>query len=438
MGFESGASRSSPERRSESGNRLGVRAALLFVNFFLIITAYYQLKPASRSLFLEHLGADHLPYVWIGTALVLGTVITFYHRLVTRFPRDRVVLATCLSFALLLVGFRIAMAAPSAPVAAAFYIFVDIMGVILVEQLWSLTDSLYSTREGQRWYGTVGTGGLVGGVAGGGIAATLIEFTPLQTPDLLLVAAGILLLILTLTHWMDKLGLYREGDPRRRSTDPRGGWRVLGRSRYLVLIAVILLLAQLAQPIVEYQFMKIIEEAYSEQESRTAYLSLFFSTLGLVSIAVNLFLTPLIHRLFGAIAGLLVQPLALGLSAVAFMAHPALLGAAIMKISDRGLSYSINRASRELLYVPIDPVLIYQAKAWIDMLGYRLFKVIGSVLILVLTQWLPWRLPVEHLSWATMLICVVWAGSVIRLSELYQPMLSPSVGAAAYRAPEHQ
>ena len=53
------------------------RASILFINFLLIILAYYQIKPASRSLFIEYLGADYLPYVWIGTALVLGTSISY-------------------------------------------------------------------------------------------------------------------------------------------------------------------------------------------------------------------------------------------------------------------------------------------------------------------------------------------------------------------------
>ncbi|MDH4011080.1 MAG: hypothetical protein OEU55_10220, partial [Desulfobacterales bacterium] len=43
---------------------LGFRATFLFINFFLIIMALYQLKPASRSLFIESLGAERLPYIW--------------------------------------------------------------------------------------------------------------------------------------------------------------------------------------------------------------------------------------------------------------------------------------------------------------------------------------------------------------------------------------
>ena len=51
------------------------QAVLLFTNFFLIITALYHLKPASRSIFVTALGSDRLPYVWIATAVGLGAAI---------------------------------------------------------------------------------------------------------------------------------------------------------------------------------------------------------------------------------------------------------------------------------------------------------------------------------------------------------------------------
>jgi AAA family ATP:ADP antiporter len=56
----------------------------------------------------------------------------------------------------------------------------------------------------------------------------------------------------------------------------------------------------------------------------------------------------------------------------------------------------------------VDPVRTYQAKAWIDMLGYRLFKVIGSAMILVLAKWLPLGENAVQLGWLTLLICGVW------------------------------
>jgi AAA family ATP:ADP antiporter len=387
---------------------LQVRACFLFLNFLLIIMALYQLKPASRSLFIEFLGADRLPYVWIGTAVVMAALISWYHRLVGRYSRVRVVFGSCILFGALLILFRLLFNHPHPATATAFYVFVDILGVVLVEQFWSLTNSIYSTREGKAWYGFIGTGGLLGGVIGGGAAALILKYTPLQTPDLLLVAAGSILLILVVTWVMGRLGIYREVENQGHPTRFKGGWRALQQNRYLLLIAGILLLAQLVDPIVEYQFLKTVEAQFTELEARTTFLSAFFGVLGMVSIAVNLGLTPLVHRYLGVIAGLAVQPLALSICSLGFLARPTLLFGVAAKISDRGLSYSINRASKELLYVPIDSVLIYQAKAWIDMFGYRLFKIFGSFVILAFTQWLPIAISVPQLSWFTVGICLLW------------------------------
>jgi AAA family ATP:ADP antiporter len=407
--------------------KLGFRALFLFVNFFLIIMALYQLKPASRSLFIESLGAQQLPYIWIATALTMGIFIAIYHRLVERRSRINVVLGTCLVVSALLVVFRILLNYPGPIAVACFYVFVDILGVVLIEQFWSLTNSIYTTQEGKSWYGFVGTGGLVGGVVGGWVSAIFIKYTPLQTPDLLLSAAAIIAIIFLLTWIMGRAGIFCEVDHVVRITESSsGGWRILRHSRYLLLIAAILLLAQLASPIVEYQFLNSVEESYPEREARTAFLSLFFAVLGAVSIAVNMGITPLVHRALGAIAGLLVQPLMIWIFSWCFFFQSTLFFAGATKISDRAMSYSINRASKELLYVPVDSVLIYQAKAWIDMFGYRLFKVAGSVLILLFTQWLPFTVSLPQLSWFTVSICVIWIILIMVLRHDYQQVCEQS------------
>jgi AAA family ATP:ADP antiporter len=331
-----------------------------------------------------------------------------------------VVLGTCLSISAILLTFRLAFNQPGPVQSVLFYVFVDIMGVVLVEQFWSLTNSIYTTAEGKSWFGIVGSGGLVGGVAGGWAAAVVIKHTSMKTPDLLVIAAGILLLISALTWAMDRIGLYCEVERACHELPPVHGWQILSQSRYLLLIAALLLLAQMASPFVEYQFLNTVEKVYAEIDARTAFLAMFFSTMGLVSIGINVMITPLVTRFLGTIAGLLVQPVMMGLCSWGFLLHPTLFFSGAAKISDRALSYSINRASRELLYVPVDPVTIYQAKAWIDMFGYRTFKIAGSVLILLMTQWLPVTMSVNDLSWFTIVICSLWVGFVMILRQEYK------------------
>jgi len=403
---------------------LMLRRVLLFTNFFLIIAAVYHLKPASRSLFLSALGADALPWVWIATAAALGLTIGLYHRLIARFSRIHVVLGTCTLVIAILLGLYPLIDNGGFVPAFVFYVFVDMASVILVEQFWSLTNTMFTTREGKRWYGFIATGGLIGGVVGGMASSAWIRQFGLETMDLLPIAAGLVGLLALLTLLMGRLGLYEE----KRGVDNHtsasaGDWRAILRHRYLLLIAVILLLAQMAEPIIEYQFMKVVEATIVDLDARTAYLGAFFSLLSAVAIGINLLITPLIHRWLGALGGLFAQPIAVLAGSVWFMSQATLQAGAFLKIADRGLSYSINRASKELLYVPIAPLLMFRAKAWIDMFGYRLFKVAGSLLILLLTQWLPWPLEATQLGWLVAAICLTWMLVLTRLGTRYRDLL---------------
>jgi len=411
---------------------LGTRAAILFLNFFLIILAYYQVKSASRSLLIEYWGAGNLPYVWIASAVILLGFISSYNHLVQRYSRLNVVLGSCLAFIILMAGFRILL--DFAPLAASvgFYIFVDIISVILVEQFWSLSDTVTRQDEGRRSYWFVSSGGLIGSIAGGGMALMLVKYTSMTTADLLISSALILGIIFVLSLKMGRAGLYEEVPHPGAPVVTRDGLEMLLTNRYIQLIAAALLCAQIAQPLVEFQFMKTIEARYSVLDERTAFISGFFGILGFISIGINLLITPMVHRFLGVIAGMLVQPLALSLSSLGFMLQPTLLIASAMKIADRGLSYSINRASKEQLYIPVEAVHTYQAKAWIDMLGYRLFKVIGSLIILLFTQGLPWLngfaawIPtpgVAQLSWITLAVCLAWGLVIIRLGREYRTIL---------------
>ena len=414
-----------PTERPEFLQRPAARSILLFLDFFLIILAYYQVKPASRSLFLEYADARDLPYLWTASAVLLLALMPLYQRLLKTFARVNIVLGTCGVVLAMLVLFRILLVRANLPIAIGFYLMVDIFSVVLVEQFWSLTNSVYRSSDGRRWYGLIASGGLVGGLVGGLLAGWLVRATPLTTADLLLVSAGIIGVMLWLTSRLARYGFYDEA-PQRRTTetsDVSDVWTAVRNSRYLSLIAVMLLLSQICEPIVEYQFMHLVELSYVDKEARTAYLSGFLGILSGVALLINLTVTPLLLRRFGAGAGILAQPVLLGLSALGFAFEYRLWMAGVVKLCDRALAYSINRTARELLYVWVDAATIYRAKAWIDMVGYRGFKITGSLTILLLTQWLPWKVSDAGLSWLVVAICAGWVVSGVYILRRLLPEL---------------
>jgi AAA family ATP:ADP antiporter len=110
--------------------------------------------------------------------------------------------------------------------------------------------------------------------------------------------------------------------------------------------------------------------------------------------------------------------------ALAFIWMPVMNVSAALRVMDRGLSYSVNRASRELLYVPISTETLYRAKAWIDMLGYRLFKVFGSGVIILLTERFVEPFTLAQLSAVLVVVCLSWALAVLLTRDRYRQVLS--------------
>ncbi len=402
------------------------KAAFLSLNLLFIIVAYYTVKTASRSIILEDAGSDILPYIWIGSALLMLFLVPVYQWLVVTVSRFTLLFAT-LALTIAAIGFFwLRLKTPTIAEAALFYGLSDIISVVIVEQFWSLTNSEFKTLHARNWYGVIGSGGLVGGLIGGVLSAQLIGTVGLTTSDLLLVSIGFIFLIGLITLGMLLSGMFKDrvldAGPAPGAVDAARADR---ENSYLLLVAAILLLAQLVTPFIEYQFMTLVGDRFADQDERTIYLSQIFGWISGVALLINLTLTRAVHQRFGAVGGLVVRPLAvLGGSAI-FVLAPVVNIAAMLRVLDKALAYSINRASRELLYVPMAPRTVYQAKAWIDMLGFRLFKVFGSGFIILLTSRLenPFSLP--QLSLVVMGICLVWTVAIFGIRRRYQELETP-------------
>ena len=73
-------------RREES-----LTAVLMFAYSFLAMAGYNVIKPATRSQFINSLGADNIPYVQLVAGLIMGFVIQGYTSAMRLLPRRWVV-----------------------------------------------------------------------------------------------------------------------------------------------------------------------------------------------------------------------------------------------------------------------------------------------------------------------------------------------------------
>src|SRR5688572_10728403 len=167
-------------------------AWLMFIYSFLVMTAYNIVKPITRSKAISSLGADNLPYVLIGAAVLIGSLMHMYDRGTARVPRRIIPAVTQAWLAGALFVFWLLFKTGAAWASAAFFIFGLVFGLLLVSQFWTLANSIYDSRQARRLFGFIGGGASLGGITGAAITTYLV--TLVGSDNLTLVSAGVLLL----------------------------------------------------------------------------------------------------------------------------------------------------------------------------------------------------------------------------------------------------
>lgn len=368
---------------------------LMFWYSFLAMAGYNIIKPATRSKFITDLGAENLPYVMLAAGLLMGVIMQQYARLVGLLPRRWMFPATQAA----LVGFLLAFWAlfkTGLPwVSAAFYFWGLLLGIFLISQFWTLANDVYDPRQAKRLFGFIGGGASLGGSAGAGLTVWLAQ--PLGTDNLLLISAGCLAfstgLSWFLTRQMDVAGGPAIAVDREEQVGGKEALRLLRESRPLRLIALIIGFAAMGAVILEQQLNMATESFVDGQDAITSFLANITLYISLIAFFVQIWLTGRIHRLLGVGFALLVLPVSLAVTSLLIVAFPVVWIAALARVQDSSLRYTLDKTSREILFLPLPPDLKHKAKPFVDVAVDRLMgKGLASLLLLLV-------LKVFHFEW---------------------------------------
>jgi ATP:ADP antiporter, AAA family len=130
--------------------------------------------------------------------------------------------------------------------------------------------------------------------------------------------------------------------------------------------------------------------------------------LSLAGFFVQVFLTSRIHRSFGIAVALLLLPVTLGASASLILLTGTLMAVAGARVMDSTLRYTVDKTTREVLFLPLPTELKYRAKPFIDVTIDRVAKASAALLVLVLIK--PWGLGLDwrRVSYASLVMMAVW------------------------------
>jgi ATP/ADP translocase len=421
----------------------GARTALMFLTILLLIASYTTTKAVRDAVFLSKFGLTELSYMYIAIAVCAGVFVTGYKRLSGGVPRNVVALCTNAFVAVTLVAMAIGLNAGVKWISWGLYFWSGVFGLVLVAEFWLLANDLFDAREAKRLFPIIGSGAILGGLVGGALPGWLAR--RLGAPNLLFLVAVELVLSAVLSHaaWKHKRPeVQREVKeaPRPRFAE---GIAILRRNRYVRLIALMLLCMTVCYTLVQWQYKGIAKIHFGgRRDEMAAFFGTFAVVLNLGTFVLQLLGTPRLLRRWGIGFGLRVLPTGFGLGALLLFATtivplPLLGAAAVAMLLCDGFRFSVDKASTELLYLPIPRAMKDQAKPFIDTFVDRFAGALASFLWLFLT----WAFHVDRpgrIVWAsaaTLIVATLWLVVIVRARRAYLGAYRHMLGAANIAVP---
>ena len=380
----------------------GTTALLLSLNIFLILMAYYVLKPVREALILGEGSAELKTYMSAAQVVLLAFVVPFYGRLVARFARMRLINVVTVFFLSCLFLFYV-LAQFKVPLAIVFFVWIGIFNLMVVAQFWSFANDVYSKDEGERLFAIVGFGASLGAVVGSRVADRLID--TIGVYELMLVGAAVLIGQLLITNVIDR----RETDRRAArakapaaaaaakpaKTSGTNGFRMVFQTKYLLLMALMLMLLNWVNTTGEYILGSIVKEqavqmiadgranGLTEGQLIGDFYSKYFTAVNVLGLFLQLFVVSRIVKYLGIPWAVMIFPM-LSFTAYNIIAfYPALMAVLFAKVAENSTDYSLNNTVRNMLFLPCTYEQKFSAKQAIDSFFVRMGDVLSAALVFV-------------------------------------------------------
>lgn len=392
---------------------------IAFVYFFLVLAAYYVLRPVREQLAAAS-GSQVLFQFYLTTFIVTLILTPVYGWLIARFPRKRFVPVVYLFFIANLIAFIPAFEAQGQlnprVLGQVFFVWMSVFNLFVVAVFWSFIADIFSVEQSHRLFGIIAFGGALGAIAGPLLTKWLVH--QIGIGSLLGVAAAMLLgavgCILALVAWSRRHPVAQ--DTQRNEAIIGGGFwagaKLVFGSAFLRRVAILMLLGDCVGTVLYNLQTDIGHQYYPDGAARTDFYASIDLSVNVLMAVLQIVVTRVVLTRFGPVSALMGTEIvkALTLIMLALLGQPAAVAAAM--IVTRGSSYGVEKPSTDSLYTRVDRETRYKAKGFVDTAVWRFgdVAVVGVISILrdfgfttsafatlsamaaVCAAWIAWRL----------------------------------------------
>jgi ATP:ADP antiporter, AAA family len=423
----------------------GTTAVLMAVNGFLLLAAYYTIRPVRAALLLPVemslpgglilRGPEIQAYSGALLVMLFLFIVPLYSRIASRINRIRLINAVTLFFVANLIAFFLLSQANVAPtvLGVTFFLWVGIFNLMVMAQFWSFANDLYSVEQGKRLFAIVGFGGSVGAVAGALITSMVIGW--LGVSPMMLLAAAALIAGMLLSNIIDRRDRGR-GRSRQRS-EPTSkealgkadGFRLVLGQRYLLLIGLLTLTVQVVNTNGNYILNETVVQTLKTPEEIGGFMANLDFWQNVLSLAIQFFLVSRIFKYLGIGGAVFVLPVLAFGSYTLIALMPVLSLIRVAKIAENATDYSLQNTLRRALFLPTSRDAKYKALQAVETFFWRTGDMLSAVLTFIVVQWLA--LSVRGYAAINLGIVVLWLVIAVGLYRENRRLTAQAEPAAA-------
>ena len=396
----------------------GTTALLMFVNVFLILCAYYFVKPLREGWIAisDISGLSKMEvkaYSSFAQSIFLLFIVGWYGSLASRW--DRVTLITratlfCISNLVIFWFLQPGYFFEALPISGiVFYVWVGMFGVFVVAQFWTFCADIYTDERGKRMLPMIAIGATSGAAAGAWITSQLVDSGLVDIKLLLLLATLPLFVSIVLTKIVNNRETRVVSPPAEEAPQEKGadsilsGAKLILISRFLLAAAVVTLLTNWVNTNGENLLFRVVQETLADQalgqglkddmavleftrNGTTAFYGNFFFWVNIVALLLQAFVASRLLKYGGFATIALMLPVIALLSYTAMALLPILIIVKMMKIAENATDYSINNTARHVLWLPVSSEMKFRGKPAIDTLYVRLGDGLAAITVLIGVQ----------------------------------------------------
>jgi AAA family ATP:ADP antiporter len=305
---------------------------------------------------------------------------------------------------------------------SAFYVMAEMWSTIIMTVLaWGFANDVTSVKDAKRFYGVLGIAINISGIAAGHAVTMLSEHT--YNPSLSFIGSDawgqsmfMICSIITLSslvcvgcfRYLHQIGSGYNSETYKHhygETKVKMGLRknfaYLAKSKYLVCIAVIVVMYNIAINLVEVVWKDQMKQLCPNPSEFNAYMGQVLTAGGVVATVVSIFILGTVIRKFSWEASALISPVIMFITGIGFFsfilfkdtsfgniaswfgATPLAIGVFFGSMQNclaRASKYTFFDATKEIAFIPLSKESKLKGKAAIDGVGSRLGKSGGSVI----------------------------------------------------------